>query len=126
MSTLDELLAELEAEELKNIRLAATDRTDKSTLVSLVSSEQENKKSLFPDRATDAATLWRVTYPDRVITVACSEAETLATIEAATVVANLGDIPEVLSSKVYHLAAIHALPTECWPAAVALMLAGVF
>lgn len=76
-------LAELESEKRKNIRLLATDRTDKSALVSLVSSEQENKKSLFPDRATDTATLWRVTYPDRVITVACSEPESLDTIEAA-------------------------------------------
>lgn len=83
MSTLDELLAELEAEELKNIRLSEGDRSDKSTLVTLVTPEQENKKPLFPDRATDAATLWRVTYPDRVVTVACSEPETLDTIEAA-------------------------------------------
>jgi hypothetical protein len=52
-----------------------------ATLATLATLALANSPSGKTD--TPTASLWRVTYPDRVITVACSEAETLATIEAA-------------------------------------------
>jgi hypothetical protein len=73
----DELIAELQmsekAENEKIFAIERTDKTDKSTLVSLVSSLSGGKKSLFPDSRPKSETswLWRVEFPDRdALTVA--------------------------------------------------------
>jgi site-specific DNA-methyltransferase (adenine-specific) len=45
-------------------------------------------------------------------------------VKAATVAENTGNISNVFHDKVFHLSAIHALPTSCWPIAVEAMVKG--